>query len=147
MWDTHPRDLVRTPFRPSKLLLIHMLWFTSSVGLWVGMSLFLVAHAFATLFPGIAGIDSSNDRTSPLAFPVILTYTGSFAVWSSWIWIRSLRRSLASFRHANNVGNSGGSDDPGHYLAPFKSATRWAFGTPPIYIGLAVLGFFFFPMS
>ena len=50
LWDKPPPDITRTPFRSPKslarihVLLVHMLWLTSSVGLWNYAALYLVVQ-------------------------------------------------------------------------------------------------------
>ena len=142
MWGDPPRDLARTPFRPSKLLLIHTLWFTSSVGLWVGLSLIMLGLTFAYLFPGISGIERHRSDGTEVGLPfglLLVMWFVIFAVWSSRMWLDSLRRSLAHFRHMKEGGNDGGCDGAEHHLAPFRKSTKWAFATLPIYIGWAAL--------
>ena len=142
LWGEPPSDIASTPFRPSRLLLIHALWLCNSVGLWVVFALETAAALLAALINAMFGIDFRANSASPLSVLVIFAYSACFAVWSSWMWSDSLRRSLASFRYANVVENSGSSDDPAHYLAPFRKATWWALATLPIYIGWGVLSFF-----
>ena len=137
-------DVTRTPFRPSRLLLIHTLWLSSSVGLWVGITLFLVVSAVAELFPDVIGLNATQHGVKIPAWigaTIAAMYAGAFASWSSLMWFGSLHRSLAHFRHMNSVGDGGGIDVAEHYLAPFRKATWWAFATLPIYIGLGVLIF------
>ena len=144
-----PSDISKTPFRPSKLLLIHMLWLTSSVGLWVGHSLYFSVLALNDLFPDIVGLEVTlrHGLRVPLwmAYITLAIYAGVFALWSSLMWIGSMRRSLAHFRHMNSIENGENIDDAGLYLAPFRKATGWAFAALPIYIGLAVVGIFVAP--
>ena len=144
-----PDDITRTPLRPSRLLLIHTLWLSSSVGLWVGLTLFSVVSALNELFPDVFGLDvyQLHGLKMPawIGYTVLAMYAGVFASWSSWMWLGSLRRSLAHFRHMNSVRDGGGLDDAEHYLAPFRNATGWAFATLPIYIGLVVLVILVFP--
>ena len=139
-----PDDITRTPFRPSRLLLIHTLWLSSSVGLWVGITLFLVVSAVAELFPDVIGLNATQHGVKIPAWigaTIAAMYAGAFASLSSLMWFGSLRRSLAHFRHMHSVGDGGGIDVAEHYLAPFRKATWWAFATLPIYIGLGVLIF------
>ena len=139
-----PDDITRTPLRPSRLLLIHTLWLSSSVGLWVGITLFLVVSAVAELFPDVIGLNATQHGVKIPAWigaTIAAMYAGAFASWSSLMWFGSLRRSLAHFRHMNSVGDGGRIDVAEHYLAPFRKATWWAFATLPIYIGLVVLIF------
>ena len=145
-----PDDIARTPFKPSKLLLIHALWLINSVGLYVVFALIsgvgLVVSVLAEMLPGVFGLDNvQQGYTAPVwvVAAALTLYTGAFASFSSWMWFGSLRRSLAHFRHMNSVGDSGINDAAGHYLAPFRKATGWAFATLPIYIGLVVLIFSF----
>ena len=144
-----PDDIAGTPLSPSRLFFIHTLWFLSSVGLWVGLTLYLVVSALNELFPDRVGLDvfyMHGMRVSAwIGFTVLAMYTGAFALWSSWMWHLSLRRSLLHFRYMNRVENGGGLDDPGHYLGPFRKATGWAFMTLPIYIGYVVVGIIVFP--
>ena len=135
-------DITRTPFRPSRLLLIHTLWLSSSVGLWVGATLSLVVFTLNELLPDVFGLEAApHELKIPalIGYTVLGMYTGVFAYWSSLMWFASLRRSLAHFRHMNSVRDDGGIDDTEHYLAPFRKATAWAFATLPIYIGLLAL--------
>ena len=137
-------DVTRTPFRPSRLLLIHTLWLSSSVGLWVGITLFLVVSAVAELFPDVIGLNATQHGVKIPAWigaTIAAMYAGAFASLSSLMWFGSLRRSLAHFRRMNSVRSGEDIDDAGHYLAPFRKATWWAFATLPIYIGLGVLIF------
>ena len=137
-------DITGTPFRPSRLLLIHTLWLSSSVGLWVGMALLMVVFTLAELFPDVIGLNATQHGVKIPAWigaTIAAMYAGAFASWSSLMWFGSLRRSLAHFRHMNSVGDGGGIDVAEHYLAPFRKATWWAFATLPIYIGLGVLIF------
>ena len=140
-----PSGIARTPFRPSRLLLIHMLWLTSSVGFWVGHSLYLSVIALNDLFPDIVGLKANliyGARVPVwMADTILAVYASVFALLMSWIWLGSLRRSLAHFRHMNSVGNGDYINAAGHYLAPFQKATGWAFASLPIYIGLGVVGF------
>ena len=144
-----PHDISRTPFSPSSLLLIHMLWLTSSVGLWVGYSLYVSVLALNTLFPDTVGLEVQmrHGLRVPLwmAHAILAMYAGVFASWSSWMWVRSLRLSLAHYRRINGVRDGGGLVDPGHYFAPFKRAAVWAYATLPIFIGLIVVGIFVAP--
>ena len=140
LWGKPPRDIARTPFRPSRLLIIHTLWLINSVGLWVGVVLYFIVIAVAVLFPETVGLDiNRNTFWGWPQFLLISLYVGIIAAWSSLVWSRSLRRSLAHFRHMNSVENDGSFDAPGHYLTPFRKATKWAFATVPFYIGLVVL--------
>ena len=147
-----PDDITRTPFRPSRLLLIHTLWLSSSVGLWVVATLWGIVGALADIFPDVFGIDVTQSSRPYISgfqdwiyFIISAMYTGVFAYWSSLMWFGSLRRSLAHFRYMNSVRDGGGLDDVGHYLAPFRKATGWALPTLPIYIGLLVLTLVFYP--
>ena len=137
-----PDDITRTPLRPSRLLLIHTLWLSSSVGLWVGATLSLVVFTLNELFPDVFGLEAAPPEMkipALIGYTVLGMYTGVFAYWSSLMWLGSLRRSLAHFRHMNSVRDDGGIDDTEHYWAPFRKATAWAFATLPIYIGLLAL--------
>ena len=154
LWGKPPRDITRTPFRPSKLLLIHTLWFINSVGLWVASTLAALVGALNELFPDVLGLDVYDlhglKMPAWIGFTVLGMYTGAFALWSSLVWFGSLRRSLAHFKYMNGVEFSGDFDDTGHYWAshywaPFRKATKWAFMTLPIYIGLLVLVVLVFP--
>ena len=124
-----PGDFTRTPFRPSRLLLIHALWLINSVGFWVGITLFHVVSALNEVFPDVVGLKvlMMHGLKVPawMVFTVLAMYAGVFALWSSLTWLGSLRRSLAHFRHMNSEGNGGDPDDAGHYLAPFRRATGW----------------------
>ena len=145
-----PEGSTRTPFSPSSLLFIHALWLLSSVGLWVGITLFGLVSVLNELFPDVFGLDLfmmwGMRVPAWLGFIISAMYTGVFASLSSWMWLRSLRSSLAHFGRMNGVGNGGGSlDDAGHYLAPFRKATAWASATLPIFIGLIVLDVAMFP--
>ena len=145
----NPDDIARTPLRPSRLLFIHMLWFTSSVGLWVGITLFGLVRILNELFPAVFGLDPfvmwGMKVPAWLGFSIEAMYTGAVASLSSWMWARSLRRSLAHYRRMNGIEHGGGVDDAGHYLAPFRKATVWAYATLPIFIGFAVLDIIMFP--
>lgn len=147
VWLTaeNPDDIARTPLRPSRLLFIHMLWFTSSVGLWVGFTLIWLVRVLNELFPDVFGLDPffmwGMNVSAWLGLSVEAMYMGAFASWSSWTWVRSLRSSLVHFRRMNG----GDLDDAGHYLAPFRKATAWAYATLPIFIGVVVLDIIMFP--
>ena len=141
LWTPSPSDIARTPFRPSKLLLIHSLWLFSSVGLWVGFILYLAVLALAYLFRNVLEIDprTYDTNTHPAGTVVIFLYLAVFAAWSSWVWIRSLHRSRVHYESVTSVDKAGGRDDAGHYLSPFRNATVWAFATLPIMLGGAIL--------
>ena len=137
-----PDDIARTPFRPSRLLLIHALWLANSVILWVGMTLYILVIALNELFPdvfGLAVVQHGLKIPAWIGYIIVAMYTGVFASLSSLMWFGSLRRSLAHFRRMNSVRSGEDLDDAGHYLAPFRKATGWAFATLPIYIGLLAL--------
>ena len=86
LWGKPPRDIARTPFRPSRLLLIHSLWLINSVGLYVGTILYLVVMALAYQFPDISGIErpprsdfiEPSPLTNLLLFMYIVRWTPKF---------------------------------------------------------------------
>ena len=101
-----------------------------------------MVSALNELFPDVIGLNATQHGVKIPAWigaTIAAMYAGAFASWSSLMWFGSLRRSLAHFRHMNSVRDGGGIDDAGHYLAPFRKATGWAFATLPIYIGLLAL--------
>lgn len=144
-----PDDIAKTPFKPSRLLLIHALWLVNSVGLWVGYTLYALVGAINEIFPDVVGLDvyDLHGLRMPawIGFTVLAIYVGMFASLSSWMWVRSLRRSLAHYRRMYDVRDSGSLEDPGHYLAPFRKTAAWAVMTLPISIGLLVLVVLVFP--
>ena len=144
-----PAAISETPFRPSRLLLIHALWLFSSVGLWTAGTLFHIGAVFAALFPDVLGITvRHNNLTSgemAAGYAILAFSFGIFAVWSFTVWLRSLRRSSDHFQYVRNVENHVRVDDPDQYLAPFKRATLWSFASLPIYFVIAVLSLALFP--
>ncbi len=131
-----PKRIAGTPFRPSKLglvytLLIHVLWLTSSIGLWALFTQATVKEVYAA--------SESDVRVVVLILMVI--YAGVFTAWSALMWLLSLRRSFAHFRYTSSVRDGGDLDDARHYLAPFRKTAVWAFASLPIFFGYAVLGF------
>lgn len=128
---------------PSRLwlvntLLIHVLWLTSSIGLWALFTLASVKVVLPYISPAFGPITDPEDRVVVLTLMVI--YAGVFTAWSSLMWLLSLRRSLAHFFRYTSSGRDGGDlDDARHYLAPFRKATVWAFASLPIFFGYAVL--------
>ena len=141
-FETHG-DITKTSFSFSSLLLIHMLWLTSSVGLWVGLSLYFSVLALNELFPGVVGLEviMQHGLRVPawMVSTVLAMYAGVFASVSSLMWLGSLRRFLTNFRRMNSARDGEVIDDAGHYFSPFRKATAWAFATLPIYIGLVVV--------
>lgn len=144
-----PSDITGTHYRPSKLLLIHALWLMSSVVIWVGVTLFTLDIALNELFPDLVGIEDYGTYgmrvSAPIGYTILAVYSGASATWTSWMWIRSLHRSLAHFRCMNGVRDGGVIDDSGHHLAPFRKATGWAIATWPLLLGYGVLTFVMFP--
>ena len=131
-----PGDVAGTPFGPSKsllvyILLIHTLWLTSSVGFWTYAALYLVVQVLTEGFV--------DNRPAVIIF--IMIYLGVFAAWSALMWLLSLRRSLADFRHMNSVRDGGDLDDAGYYFAPFRKTAAWAFASLPIFFVFVVLSF------
>ena len=142
-------DIAKTPFRPSNFLLIHALWLTSSVSLWVGFTLYGVVIALNEIIPDVVGLDPHTQWgmrvPAWLGLSIEAMYLGLFASLSSWMWLRSLRSSRAQFRRMNGVKDDGGHVGVVHYLAPFRKATIWATAALPIFIGLLVLDIVMFP--
>lgn len=135
-WDKPPPDITRTPFRSPKsllthVLLVHMLWLTSSVGFWNSAALYLVMQNLTEGF--------SDNRPGVVIF--IMIYLGVFAASSALMWLLSLCRSLVHLRRMNSVRDGGVSDDARHYLAPFRKTTVWAYASLPILFGWIVLAF------
>lgn len=144
-----PGGSARTHFSLSGLLLIHALWLLSSVGLWVGVTLSGLVSVLNELFPDLFGLDPffmwGMRVPAWLGISIETVYVGAFAALSSWMWLRSLRSSLAHFRLTNDIENRGSLDDARHHLAPLRKATAWASATLPILIGLIVLDIVMFP--
>ena len=137
-----PERIAGTPFRPSRLwlvytLLIHVLWLTSSIGLWALFTQASVKQVLPYVSPAFGPITDPEDRVVVLILIVI--YAGVFAASSALMWLLSLRRSLAHLRRMNSVRDGGDLDNARHYLAPFRKATVWAFASLPIFVGYAVL--------
>ncbi len=144
----NPDDISETPFRPSRLLLVHTLWFMSSVVVWVGLTLICLDIVLNELFPSLVDIEDYSVYgmrvSASIGYTILAMYASVFALWSSRMWVRSLSQSLAYYRRMNGV-RDGGLDDPGHYLAPFRKTSKWAIATWPLLFGFGVLAFTMFP--
>ena len=145
----HPGASSRTHLSRSGLLFGHALWLLSSVVLWLVITLSGLVGVLNELFPHVVGLDPffmwGMRVPAWLGISIQSMYIGAFAALSSWMWLRSLRSSLAHSRRMNDARDGGGLDDARHHVTPFRKATAWASATLPILIGLIVLDVVMFP--
>ena len=144
-----PDSIEETPFTPSRLLMIHTVWALSSVGLWVGATIFYTSVVLVALWQNVLGtsiqhIFMSNADVSDI-YIIMVLYFGLFAILSFRVWARSVRSALDHYQYVSNLENAAFIDDTDHYLSPFRNATLWAFMTPPIGIGGAILALALLP--